>query len=630
MTEIRLDRLTLEHFKGVKSFTLEPKGNCTVRGPNGSGKTTLMDGFLWLLFGKDSTGRADFDIKTLTPDGKAISNLNHAVEAVLTLAGSQRTITLRKVYAEKWTKRRGSAAKEFSGHSTDHFIDGVPIQQKEWTQRINALVEEETFRLLTNPDHFANLHWQKRREILLQVCGDVPDEAVIASEDALRELPEILGGRTQDEHRKVLASRRREINAHLTEIPARIDELLRTVADIDVANLNRSAIEALAKELSEKIQDMKVDHGAAQIRAQRADLVAKLTESRSRLDAARREAESVIVAEICRLEDEKRQNEREVSIASITIRENETVIANGEREMDRLRADFGVVSAQEYSGPFACPACGQALPGDQVESARLKHNELKARKLAAINAEGVRLKGSTEEAKKDLSRQSDRKDLCLRCVAELDSKIQAARERKAGVIEEAEADERGKMDALESEIAALDKTLASRTLPDTSVLEAQLAGERQKINAIDSAGRTTERIEALKVEEKTLAAEFEEMERQLDMLDRFVVAKVNLLETKINSRFELVRFKLFDQQVNGGICECCEATVNGVPFSSANTGSQIMAGLDIINTLSSHYKIRAPVFLDHRESLTSEPKTSCQLICLAATDTIKTMEVSHQ
>jgi hypothetical protein len=35
---------------------------------------------------------------------------------------------------------------------------------------------------------------------------------------------------------------------------------------------------------------------------------------------------------------------------------------------------------------------------------------------------------------------------------------------------------------------------------------------------------------------------------------------------------------MFETQINGGEAECCEALINGVPFSDANTASKINAG----------------------------------------------------
>ncbi|NLM08491.1 MAG: ATP-binding protein [Clostridiales Family XIII bacterium] len=125
---MKLNSLKLQNFKGIRQFELDAQGgDISVFGDNATGKTTLADAFMWLLFDKDSSNRKDFQIKTLGPDGEPEHGLEHTVEASLQLPNGKQ-LTLKKVYAEKWTKKRGSATAEFTGHTTDHFIDGVPVQ----------------------------------------------------------------------------------------------------------------------------------------------------------------------------------------------------------------------------------------------------------------------------------------------------------------------------------------------------------------------------------------------------------------------------------------------------------------------------------------------------------------------
>ena len=164
--EIRLDKLSLKNFKGIKEFTFVPNGrNATIYGENGTGKTTVFDAFLWLLFGKDSQGKTDFAVKPLDSQGNELHGLDVEAEAVLSVDGQP--VELKKVFKEKWTKKRGSAKAVLTGHTTNYFIDGVPVKKKEWEQRLASIVNEATFKLLTNPLYFNSLHWQKRREILL-------------------------------------------------------------------------------------------------------------------------------------------------------------------------------------------------------------------------------------------------------------------------------------------------------------------------------------------------------------------------------------------------------------------------------------------------------------------------------
>ena len=98
-SKLRLIRQTMTNFKGVRNLCFEPNGcDAEVRGANATGKTTVLDGFLWLLFDKDSAGRKDFAVKTLDGAGRVIPMLEHSVELVLDKDGER--VTIRKTFCE--------------------------------------------------------------------------------------------------------------------------------------------------------------------------------------------------------------------------------------------------------------------------------------------------------------------------------------------------------------------------------------------------------------------------------------------------------------------------------------------------------------------------------------------------
>ena len=75
---MKLTKLELLNFKGLKSFAIDFNGDVVIRGDNATGKTTVFDSVCWLLFGKDSLDRADFEIKTLD-GGEPIHKVNQDV-----------------------------------------------------------------------------------------------------------------------------------------------------------------------------------------------------------------------------------------------------------------------------------------------------------------------------------------------------------------------------------------------------------------------------------------------------------------------------------------------------------------------------------------------------------------------
>ena len=172
---MKLLKLKLQNFKGIRNSEFDFGGiNATIYGDNATGKTTVFDSLCWLLFGKDSLDRADFEIKTLE-NGEPIHKVNHEVEAEF-LHDDGNSFTLKRVYREKYSSPRGGDTK-LTGHTTDYFINEVPVKEKEYKQYINDVIAEDVFKLITNPLYFNEQYsWQNRRKLLLEISGDIKDE----------------------------------------------------------------------------------------------------------------------------------------------------------------------------------------------------------------------------------------------------------------------------------------------------------------------------------------------------------------------------------------------------------------------------------------------------------------------
>ncbi|NSW92762.1 MAG: AAA family ATPase [Firmicutes bacterium] len=648
---MRLLKLSLHFFQGIKDYTIEPNGeDINILGDNGTGKTTLFNAFLWLLFGKDSQGKSDFAIKTLDENNQVIPGLDHAVEGVFEING--KTLVLRKVYAEKWTKKRGSVKPEVTGHTTDYFLDGVPVQKKEYDAYISEIADEAIFKLLTSPLYFnEQLHWQKRRELLLQVCGDVSDAEVIASKAELGKLAEILGNRTIEQHRKVIQARRTEINRELEKIPVRIDEVKRSLPDIsDIANEKElpQDIAKLREELRAKQEELAQVRAGGAVAEKTKELrliEGQILDLKNKHRATLNEKIAGKSNELIKIQNEINKLKVENDARNRAIQHNEMEIKFLEEKMETLRKGWYVENSKvfEYEQSETCPTCGQPLPQERLQAARDKalaqFNKAKAEKLEAIRAEGNKLKDmktameenlayvrrDLEKAKADLA-DMEKKEAALK--AEIEAIMQGA-EPVESTVEYYQLnakhrdlqDEIRKLDADSSlAIAAVQKEIDSTT-DAIAALEQAAARLQAHKNGL-------KRIEELKAEERKLAAEYEDLERQIYLTEEFIRAKVRLLEDRINSRFQMARFKLFEVQVNGGVNECCETLYGGVPYSSGlNNAARINVGLDIINTLSEHYGFAPPIFVDNAEAVTQLIKTRGQMIRLIVSEPDKKLRV---
>ena len=143
--------------------------------------------------------------------------------------------------------------------------------------------------------------------------------------------------------------------------------------------------------------------------------------------------------------------------------------------------------------------------------------------------------------------------------------------------------------------------------------KAELETELNKFKLIDDINH---RIFELENQQEKLMAEKNALDEASFLMDEFIKAKVNMLEESINARFKLARFKMFNVMLNGNVEECCETTYEGVPYRSMNNAARINVGLDIINALTSYYKVNAPVFIDNAEAVTEFVPVNSQTIKL--------------
>jgi len=648
---MKLHKLVLTNFKGIKSFTLDAQGqDIDIYGDNATGKTTLADAFMWLLFDKDSNNRKDFEIKTLGPNGEPEHGLDHSVEAILELEdGSQ--LALKKVYMEKWQKKRGYATAEFTGHTTDYFIDGVPVQKKEYDARIAEIADENIFRLLTDPRYFDEvLHWQKRRELLLEVCGDVSDEEVINSKSDLSKLSEILGNRTIEQHRKVIQARRSEINKELEKIPVRIDEVtlgLPKIDDITNPEALPNDIAKLREELRSKQEELaqaRAGGKIAELTAKTRMIEAKMLEEKNRMIGEATRQSDLLREELFQVNDTISKTKSEIDYRKMKARNTKTEISNLEEKLKTLRTSWYAEKSKtfEFDQSETCPYCGQALPQEQLQEAREKalaeFNRKKAEQLEAINAEGRRLaarKSELEDELKDLLREQEMLEATLPGLEKKQEALQTEIKSIQDSLKNLEPSaEFIRLQKEHEEIQEQIRQAQEDVSTSVATVQKEIDDLSDAIRALEQAKARLEaresglkRIEELKAEERKLAAEYEDLERQLYLTEEFVRTKVRMLEDKINSKFRMARFKLFNVLVNGGIEECCETVYNGVPYSNLNNGARLNIGLDIINTLAEHYGFAPPVWLDNAESVTDILPTKGQQIRLVVSEKDKQLRV---
>ena len=621
---MKLTKLELLNFKGLKSFTINLNGDVVIRGDNATGKTTVFDSVCWLLFGKDSLDRADFEIKTLN-GGEPIHKVNHEVIGTFTLDEGG-TVELKRVYREKYSSPRGGEVT-MTGHTTDYFVDGVPKKEKEYKEMVSSLVDESIFKLITNPLYFNETHsWQNRRKLLLEMCGDISDEDVIASHDELRRLAGLLEGRTVDDHRKVVAAKKTAINKELDMIPVRIDEAMRNKPEItsDKAKLIRD-IETLSAGIDEvEKQKAIIQNGFSS------------TEKESKIRDINRqlEGQSSKVLSDYHKQKQRLRDEYEVSLTKLKMVEvdrdrcadrRDELNKEIERESKRiatLQSEFDTFNAQQFNKE-SCPTCGQALPADKQAVLEAEFNTNKSKKLEewkGLIESAVKLKANYEEQQEIMVSKID--SLTTEASQYNDAYNVKFKEYEAYSEPNLEddpvyADLKAQLFLLEiDDEPGADTEKLTKLDEELSSMKSKKAGLETELNKFKLIDDINHRIFELENQQEKLVAEKNALDEASFLMDEFIKAKVDMLEESINARFKLARFKMFNVMLNGNVEECCETTYKGVPYRSMNNAARINVGLDIINALTSYYKVNAPVFIDNAEAVTEFVPVNSQTIKL--------------
>ena len=651
MKRIELERLKLLNFKGAREVDVTFGHVTRVYGENGVGKTTLFDAFAWLLFSKDSQGKSDFEIKTLDASGNVIPMIDHEVEGTLRIDGQR--IVLRKVYAEKWTKKRGSATSEFSGHSTDYYIDGVPVKLNEYKARIAEIVDEELFKLLTSPAFFnEQLTWQQRRKILLDVCGDLRDAEVIAASDKLAKLPSLLGHHEIDDYRKIIAARRTAINKEIQSIPVRIDEATRSKPHSEGSEADLMAsIEADRATIAEReaeIQRLQTGGEIAEQEKRIREIESQMIDYRNKRDEGALDRVRVGRQEIVEFESAINRLDADRKRAKSEMESGFEDVSRLNVKVDALRKEWAEVNAETFTDPTAdvCATCGQLLPADEVAANREKalatFNRSKSQRLEGIIAEANR----TKERITEIGQRQNHLEAVLKHAENDQENLRVEMNAAKDILQklqdstssyETEPAYKALAQAKEAILAKIG-TLRSHALGDIEKLRTELMDVRERVRKNEQRLASfaqieviNRRIEDLKRQEKALAAEYEELEEAVFLTEEFMREKVNMLESRINSKFRFARFKLFDRQVNGALADTCETTYGGVPYGSGlNNGARINVGVDIVNTLSDHHGIYCPAFLDNAEAVTAIIPTKSQTIALYVSASDKVLRVEHE
>lgn len=646
MRQVRIKKLSVENFKGLRSFSIDFDDRLTqVIGSNGTGKTTLHDAYLWLLMGIDSSNRKSFSVQPLDESSETIHHLTTSVTGVFEFSdGSVHEI--KRSLSETWTRRRGTKDDVMTGTETERFIDNVPYKAGDFDKAIvEMFCNMDDFELISSIKAFGKLDMKAKRNKLIDMAGQMPELINKTDYPKLYEYYQTTK-KVDDIKRKLLYELGR-LKDEQTAIPIRITENERNMpTGINFDDLRKEKAEA-----EEEIE--KIDATLQKAADGRTGIFSEIQQLNDELQKAN--AELLEIEQGLSQSRSKRLNEvnAELSNASLSVREIdgkmkivdsellqlEETMARLRGRKDELGKKWEEKNAESWPDTIEieCPTCHRPYDPDKVQEMRnaaiKAFNEGKAGVLARIVSEGNLVVKQLDSIKNDIEGKKAEHSSLKQQLDEAKAKESEARKKVSEVptldvlrsVNKEYQTVSARKDSIrqrifeqtpkenESELKLKNRKEQLKT--EVSMLTYQLAKE-QKIAEVEA------RREELKRQNAELATQIAELDSVLYEIQTYQKAYINAVEEKVSSMFKIVKWKMYQRNVtNEGEQEICECLVNGVPVSTnVNTAGSVNAGIDIINALSRWLDISVPLWIDGKESVTNLIETDAQLITLSVVE----------
>ena len=633
----KIKSIAFQNFKGCKNATYTFDGkNATVCGANGSGKTTIFDAFTWILFGKDSLDNAKFEIRPLDKDGKQIDNVEICVAATLEIDGKE--VELKKTQKQNWVKKRGTQNPVLQGNVNEYEIDGYPRSEKDYKEYINGIVSDDLFKMLTNPTYFPNMPWKDQRATIMKFASDVSDIELATEDSRFKVLIDDFSSAmnpSADDVKSKYQKSLNELKKKQIELPVRIDEQSKNKVDIDVAEfeLLKNSLNEQIADVKSKIADtdkqfaeyQKLSDGIMELKFAESDLVRKANEENIK---ARREIEDKITDKDFLLKQTRKTIYDTENLIELSKRTAEKISENLKEIREKWKAENERVFDENS---LVCSYCGQEYQQDRKEQLRAEFESHKAEELKAITDNGNLIKGRLDKEKKTIENLEKELFEHRKSIEMLNNSITSLEKQLSELPTSIDISGTEEYKAIQSQIAEKEQAMSQMNSADEvrkalnaelEYLQSQLTEVEKQISLSENNVKIDERISELQTEQRATAQKIADVEKMLYLLDEFIKYKLDKISDSINAMFDGISFKLFDIQLNGGVKEVCECTVNGVPYGSLNNGHRIIAGLQIIKALQKLYGAYLPIFTDNAESVNdfNLPDMDCQLIKLKVSD----------
>jgi len=649
-----IKRIELHDFKGVKDGTYDLPENPIIAGQNGSGKTTLADAYFWVFSDCDYSLAKNPNVVPLNT-----TEAEPTVTLVLDMDGKEVTVTKTQ---KNRSVKDGDTIKRSS--TNKYFINNVPLTERDFKAKMLSLNFDINMVLpLSHPHTFLSQKAADMKKILFDMTDSHTDLEIAQKDEDTKELAEALENYTLEEIILTQKATKKKADEETKVIPEQIIgmERVKSTERIDIWLSKKGELEEKKSILNNRKSELEAKETTEEIRHQLFDVQKKLSDAENDLKNAEHDFRRATADTVLSLKRQIREQEDVLFNidAKVKIAEDRLVDANRRKsEAAEEWKDLKNWYFEEFNVPeklhednMVCPTCGQKLPEnlrkrkiaeyekDLAEKKRqyevrkaMWEDKLKAEK-ERVTQKGQAACDELRQCETDMENYASMKERRLAQKKSLEKQLEVAMvdEERPFVPEEQMVQ---LVDSLRERESYLKQLMASSldiaNGDEMKSIKAELAECDEKLVEVektlalirhnDEIDYQIRSLEKRKMEQEQKKAYAEQLLYQADLLSK---RKNDLMVDEINSHFSMVKWQLFEYQKNGGYKEICVPTIDGYRFGeSTNTGRELVAKLDICNSLQKFYGMKMPIFLDGAESLNdfNVPNLDTQLILLTVTN----------
>jgi DNA repair exonuclease SbcCD ATPase subunit len=656
MKKVTLKKLSVENYKKFEAKEFDFTGRTEVSGRNRQGKTSLMDAYFDVLTGKLADGTLPNNIRRKV-DGEEVDD-PVVRELVIDVDGTEYVI-------QKKTK------KGKSSNTVEYYVNGIKRNKTEYMEILKRIADPDTIAMCSNARVFLNEIQKataKARETLGGIAGfsetqfraEHPEYEWIKNEGVEGDsIEEILKARRRelrkaksdvdDIAKQIRKEQGRQVECDET-LPAQRDELL------DLLKENEKQEKALC-DASREYDRISIE--LAGLKRSRDALVEKAGKTV-------REKHDRITSLLYMLKSDKKNAENKLRLAEMDLEHANKGIERHKAALAQAKKKYTEALKEKWDGDTEltairgaefdlaaaiCPTCGQALPEEQVETAKRKFEFNKQSRIAKKLEEKeqfeknkrTKLERITEdgnEASEGLKTANKTKKEAEAAIEDTKKKLASLALEIAETEKEAEkpipepdmsGDEEykavcDKISALEESLNGIGNGENDRILLSNNrhSLEVKLRDVEAKIKT--QTARLEEKannLEALQEEQKKFSQKQANIQQKVDQLTEYSIEKNKALAAVINPHFKHFQFQFLDYTQDGEPLETCRMICNGIDYANGlNHSDRILCDIDLVMGLQGMNDLRLPVWVDDTESVNSDriPELDTQMILLKVSD----------